>query len=130
MLRGLHAAEDLSKLQTQLADIYGIAVAMAKKVDHIGDKVDDMKSSVDDLKTMMTRVKRNRDAVIASSGQMPVPPSILIGHDAVVDKVAYHLVSGDTPRSQVFILAPWGKGKTSTTLAVMKHPSVLKKFEK
>ena len=59
MLRGLHAAEDLSKLQKQLADIYGIAVTMAKKVDHIGDKVDDMKNSVDDLKATMTRVERN-----------------------------------------------------------------------
>ena len=128
MLRGLHAAEDLSKLQTQLADIYGIAVAMAKKVDHIGDKVDDMKCSVDDLKTMMTRVKRNRDAVIASSGQMPVPPAIFIGRDAVVNKIADHLVSGDIARSRVFILAPGGTGKTSTALTVMKHPSVMKKF--
>ena len=142
MLRGLHAAEDLSRLQTQLGDIYGIAVAMVQKVDHIGDQVHDMKSavlhmkssvhdmksSVHDLKAMMTRVDQN--ASIASSAQMPVPPTIFIGRDAVVNKIADHLVSGDIARSRVFILAPGGMGKTSTALAVMKHPSVMKKFAK
>jgi hypothetical protein len=101
---------------------------MAQKVDHIGDQVHDMKSSVDDLKAMMTRVDRN--ASIASSAQMPVPPAIFIGRDAVVNKIADHLVSGDMARSRVFILAPGGMGKTSTALAVMKHPSVMKKFAK
>ena len=101
---------------------------MSKKVDHIGDKVDGIKSSVDNLKAMMTRVER--DAVIASSSQMPVPPSIFIGRDAVVNKIADHLVSGDMARSRVFILAPGGTGKTSTALTVMKHPSLMKKFGK
>ena len=101
---------------------------MSQKVDNIENKVDDMKSSVDDLKAMMTRVERN--AVIASSGEMPVPPAIFIGRDTVVNKIADHLVSGDIARSRVFILAPGGTGKTSTALAVMKHPSVMKKFGK
>jgi tetratricopeptide (TPR) repeat protein len=108
---------------------------MVKKVDLIGDQVhdvkssvDDMKSSVDDLKAMMTRVDQN--ASIASSAQMPVPPTIFIGRDAVVNKIADHLVSSDIARSRVFILAPGGMGKTSTALAVMKHPSVLTKFIK
>ncbi|KIM49720.1 hypothetical protein M413DRAFT_115102 [Hebeloma cylindrosporum] len=127
-LRGLHAAEDLSKLQTQLEDIYRIAMAMAKKVDIIGDQVHDMKSSVDELKAMMKRV--DRDASIASSAEMPLPPAIFIGRDAVVNKIAGHLVSGDISRSRIFILAPGGTGKTSTSLAVMKHPSVLEKFPK
>ncbi|KIM49725.1 hypothetical protein M413DRAFT_115292 [Hebeloma cylindrosporum] len=127
-LRGLHAAEDLSKLQTQLADIHGLAMAMAQKVDLIGDQVHDMKSSVDELKAMMTRV--DRDASIASSAEMPLPPAIFIGRDAVVNKIAGHLVSGDISRSRVFIVAPGGTGKTSTSLAVMKHPSVLEKFPK
>lgn len=60
--RGLHATEDLLRLQMQLADIYGIAVEMSQKVYHIGDKVDDIKASVGDLR-----------AVIASSGKIPVP---------------------------------------------------------
>ncbi|KIM49724.1 hypothetical protein M413DRAFT_21884 [Hebeloma cylindrosporum] len=127
-LRGLHAAEDLSKLQTQLADIHGLATAMAQKVDLIGDQVHDMKSSVDDLKAMMIRV--DRDASIASAAEMPLPPAIFIGRDAVVNRIAGHLVSGDISRSRVFILAPGGTGKTSTSLAVMRHPSVLKKFPK
>jgi len=101
---------------------------MAQKVDYIGDQVHDMKSSVDELKAMMTRVDRN--ASIASSGSMPVPPTIFVGRDAVVNKIADHLVSGDMARSRVFILAPGGMGKTSTALAVMKHPSVMKKFAK
>ena len=109
-------------------DIYGITVAIAQKVDYIGDQVHDMKSSVDDLKAMMTRVDRN--AVIASSADMPVPPAIFIGRDAVVNKIADHLVSGDIARSRIFILAPGGMGKTSTALAVVKHPSVMKKFTK
>jgi len=103
-------------------------MAMAKKVDYIGDQVHDMKSSVDDLKAMMTRADRN--ASIASSGSMPVPPTIFIGRDAVVNKIADHLVSGDMARSRVFILAPGGTGKTSTALAVMKHPLIMKKFSK
>ena len=70
---------------------------MAKKVDHIGNKVDDMKSSVVDLKAMMTRVERN--TVIASSGQMPVPPAIFIGRDAVVNKIADRFISGDIAHS-------------------------------
>ena len=101
---------------------------MAQKVDHIGDQVQDVKSSVDELKAMMTRVDRN--ASIASSAEMPVPPAIFIGRDAVVNKIADHLVSGDITRTRVFILAPGGTGKTSTALAVMKHPSVMKKFAK
>jgi len=112
----------------QLGDIYGIAVAMVQKVDLIGDQVHDVKSSVDDLKAMMTRVDQN--ASIASSAQMPVPPTIFIGRDGVVNKIADHLVSGDVARSRVFILAPGGMGKTSTALAVMKHPLVMKKFVK
>ena len=103
-------------------------MAMAEKVDHIGDQVQDMKSSVDDLKAMMTRVDHN--ASTASSAQMPVPPAIFIGRDAVVNKIADHLASGDMARSRVFILAPGGTGKTSTALAIMKHPSVMKKFAK
>ena len=103
-------------------------MAMAQKVDRIGDQVHDMKSSVDDLKAMMTRVDRN--ASTASSAEMPVPPAIFIGRDAVVNKIADHLASGDMARSRVFILAPGGTGKTSTALAVMKHPSVMKKFAK
>ena len=103
-------------------------MAMAQKVDYIGDQMHDMKSSVDDLKAMMTRVDRN--ASIASLSSMPVPPTIFIGRDAVVDKIADHLVSGDMARSRIFILAPGGMGKTSTALAVMKHPSVMQKFAK
>jgi tetratricopeptide (TPR) repeat protein len=103
-------------------------MAMAQKVDYIGDQMHDMKSSVNDLKAMMTRVERN--ASIASLSSMPVPPAIFIGRDAVVNKIADHLVSGDMARSRVFILAPGGTGKTSTALAVMKHPSVMKKFAK
>jgi tetratricopeptide (TPR) repeat protein len=102
-------------------------MAVAQKVDLIGDQVHDMKSSVDDLKAMMTRVERN---AIASAAEMPIPPTIFIGRDAVVNKIADHLVSGDIARSRVFILAPGGMGKTSTALAVMKHPSVLAKFAK
>ena len=64
--------------------------------------------------------------MIASPAQMPVPPPILIGRDAVVNKIADHLVSADIARSRVFILAPGGKEKTSTALAVMKHMSVVK----
>jgi hypothetical protein len=109
----------------QLADIYGIAIAMAQKVDLIGDQVYDMKSSVDDLKAMMTQVEHN--AVITSSAQMP---AIFIGRDKLVSTIADHLVSGDIARSRVFILAPGGTGKTSTALAVMKHPSVMKKYGK
>ena len=90
-------------------------------------KVDDLKSSVDDLKAMITRVDRN---LIASSAEMPTPPTIFIGRDAVVSKIADHLVSGEIRRSRVFILAPGGMGKTSTALAVMKHPSVMTKFAK
>ena len=102
-------------------------MAMVQKVDLIGDQVHDMKSSVDDLKAMMTRVDRN---AIASAAEMPIPPTIFIGRDAVVSKIADHLVSGDVARSRVFILAPGGMGKTSTALAVMKHPSVMTKFAK
>ena len=101
---------------------------MVQKVDHIGDQVQDMKSSVDVLKAMITRVDRN--AMIISSADMPVPPAIFIGRDAVVNEIAEYLVSGDIARSRVFILAPGGMGKTSTALAVMKHPSVMKKFAK
>ena len=101
---------------------------MVQKVDHIGDQVQDMKSSVDVLKAMITRVDRN--AMIISSADMPVPPAIFIGRDAVVNEIAEYLVSGDITRSRVFILAPGGMGKTSTALAVMKHPSVMKKFAK
>jgi len=101
---------------------------MVQKVDLIGEEVHDVKSSVDDLKAMMSRVDQN--ASIASSAQMPVPPTIFIGRDAVVNKIAGNLVSGDVARSRVFILAPGGMGKTSTALAVMKHPSVLTKFAK
>jgi hypothetical protein len=101
---------------------------MVQKVDLIGEEVHDIKSSVDDLKAMMSQVDQN--ASIASSAQMPVPPTIFIGRDAVVNKIAGHLVSGDIARSRVFILAPGGMGKTSTALAVMKHPSVLTKFTK
>ena len=100
---------------------------MTQKVDLIGDQVQDMKSSVDELKAMMTRVDRN---AIASSAEMPIPPTIFIGRDAVVGKIADHLVSGEIGRSRVFILAPGGTGKTSTALAVMKHPSVMTKFSK
>ena len=102
-------------------------MAVAQKVDLIGDQVHDMKSSVDDLKAMMTRVDRN---ATASAAEMPVPPTIFIGRDAVVNKIADHLVSGDVARSRVFILAPGGMGKTSTALAVMKHPSIMTKFAK
>ena len=101
---------------------------MVQKVDLIGEEVHDVKSSVDDLKAMMSRVDQN--ASIASSAQMPVPPTIFIGRDAVVNKIAGNLVSGDVARSRVFILAPGGMGKTSIALAVMKHPSVLTKFAK
>ena len=108
-----------------------------QKVDHIGDQVQDVKSSVDDLKkdvksrvddlkAMMTRV----DVLVATSADMPIPPKIFIGRDAVVNEIADHLASGDITRSRVFILAPGGMGKTSTALAVMKHPSVTKKFAK
>ncbi|KIM49727.1 hypothetical protein M413DRAFT_438874 [Hebeloma cylindrosporum] len=127
-LRGLHAAEDLSRLQVQLTDIYGLAMAMAQKVERIGDQVEDMKSSVHELKAMMTRV--DRDAAAAPSADMPLPPAIFIGRDEVVNRIAGHLVSGVISRSRVFILAPGGTGKTSTALAVMKHPSVLEKFPK
>jgi tetratricopeptide (TPR) repeat protein len=128
ILRSLHAAEDLSRLQTQLADTYEVSMAVAQKVDHIEDEMQEMKSSVDDLKAMMTRVDRN--AVIASSADMPLPPTIFIGRDAVVNKIAHHLVSGDVGRSRMFILAPGGMGKTSTALMVMKHPLMMKKFAK
>ena len=70
-------------------------MATAQKVDHIGDQVQDMKSSVDvkldDLKAMLTQVDRN--PVIASSADKPVPPSVFIGRDAVVNKIDDHLVS-------------------------------------
>ena len=100
---------------------------MVQKVDLIGDQVHDMKSSVDELKAMMTRVDRD---TIASSAEMPMPPRIFIGRDTVVGKIAAHLVSGDITRSRIFILAPGGMGKTSTALAIMKHPSVMTKFAK
>ena len=86
-----------------------------------------MRSSVDDLKAMMIRVDRN---TIVSSVEMPTPPTIFIGRDAVVNKIADHLVSGEIARSRVCILAPGGMGKTSTALAVMKHQSVMTKFPK
>ena len=87
---------------------------MVQKVDLIGEEVHDIKSSVDDLKAMMSQVDQN--ASIASSAQMPVPPTIFVGRDEVVNKIAGHLVSGDIARSRVFILAPGGMGKTSTAL--------------
>ena len=117
-LRGLHAAGDLARLQAQLADIYGIAIAMSQRVDLIEDQVHDMKSSVDDPKEV------ERNAVIASSVQMPVLPTILIGREAVVEKIADHLVSGDIARSRAFILAPGITGKTSTALAVTQRRTV------
>ena len=116
-LRGLHAAEDLARLQAQLADIYGIAIAMSQRVDLIEDQVHDMKSSLDDPKEV------ERNAVIASSVQMPVLHTILIGRDAVVKKIADHLVIGDIARSRIFILAPGITGK-STALAVTQRRTV------
>ena len=65
-----------------------------------------------------------------SLAQMPVPPAIIVRCDAVVNKIADHLISGDITHSRVCILAPGGMGKTSTALTVMKHPSVLNKFGK
>ena len=47
----------------------------------------------------------------------------------MVSKIADHPVGGEIAgsRSWVFILAPGRMGKTSTALAVMKYPSVMKK---
>jgi hypothetical protein len=110
----------------QLTDIYGLTVAVGHKVEQIEDQVQDVKCSVDELKAMMAHGARN--ACIVSSLEMPVPPAIFFGRDTVINKIAEHLVSGERARSRVCILAPGGMGKTSTALAVMKHPSIMGKF--
>ena len=132
MLRGLHAAEDISGIQMQLEDIYGVTVVIEQRVGVIGDEVHDIKDQMYDIKSSVDYLKAIReDHAIASSVEtMPIPPTIFIGRDAVVSKIADHLVSGEIGRSRVFILAPGGMGKTSTALAVMKHPSVMTKFAK
>jgi tetratricopeptide (TPR) repeat protein len=65
---------------------------------------------------------------IAPSNRIPLPPEIFKGRENVVNEIAEHLASGHRSRTRVCILAPGGMGKTSTSLAVMQHPSIAVAF--
>ena len=75
---------------------------MVQKVDHIGDQVQDMKRcfECDDDSSRPQRCDRLMGRYACSSC-----------HDAVVNKIVDHLVSGDITCSHMFILAPGSMGK-------------------
>jgi Cdc6-like AAA superfamily ATPase len=65
---------------------------------------------------------------ISYSNRIPHPPKVVKGRENVVSCIAENLTSGDPDRTRVCILAPGGMGKTSTSLAVMRHPLVSAAF--
>ncbi|KAK7454093.1 hypothetical protein VKT23_011604 [Stygiomarasmius scandens] len=118
-LRGLHAAEDIGKIQDKLELVYG-------ELRTISQQVSQLQSSFDDLKARLGPLDESHLVVPT----MPNPPSIFHGRDVIVNEIA-NTLSRRTPDgklSRFCILGSGGLGKTSAALAVMRHPTIQKEF--
>lgn len=123
-LRGLRAAEDLARIQTQLEQIHREMRAVHQKVDQIDDRLGELKSSVDELKARMSSPEAGPVVPV------PNPPAIFYGRTELVDNIAAMLSSRQQnafPR--ICLLGSGGLGKTSVALTVMQHTSVKRVFE-
>ncbi|KAJ3923466.1 hypothetical protein F5877DRAFT_74328 [Lentinula edodes] len=119
-LRGLHAAEDITKLQDKLEVVYS-------EIKAISQQVTQLQTSFDDLKARLGPLDDSQLVVPT----MPNPPTIFHGRNEIVNEIANTLArrSIDGKLSRFCILGPGGLGKTSAALAVMQHPLIRSSFE-
>ncbi|KAJ3981482.1 hypothetical protein F5890DRAFT_1535295 [Lentinula detonsa] len=118
-LRGLHAAEDVAKLQDKLEIVYNEIKAISQQVTQLQTSFDELKARLEPL---------DESSLLVPT--MPNPPAIFYGRDEIVNEIANTLArpSADGKMSRFCILGPGGLGKTSAALAVMQHSLIRETF--